>query len=439
MSADEFLAPVQDLRAERALLGTIIVSAGRVLDEIDFDVVDYFNSQHEQLHTLLLEMRDNRHRINETTVAGRLDAGAVKGFKGTSVFDILGEVPIVAHAAAYARQISECAIRRRLTTAGVRTQQLARADGDIEEICEKARAEVDNASRSAFTSDLATAADAFDAFVDEISTRQNHIPTPWDDLNHLIGGWRPGNLIIIGARPGIGKSALGLQAATGIARTGLHVLISSMEMSKSEVISRAIAQTGRISATRLARPDDLTPHDWDVIAKLRGEFNDLPIHISDRGSRLVDIRRDARTLARKGKLGAIVVDYLQLIQSTGRGNTQTRAEEVGEMSRYLKRLAVDLDVPVIAMAQLNRVSESRPDKTPRLSDLKESGSIEQDANLVILAHRDIEADDDTKLLLSVAKNRSGPTGAVHLEWQGSYVRARAKEWTPHSAAGKAVA
>jgi replicative DNA helicase len=257
------------------------------------------------------------------------------------------------------------------------------------------------------------------------------VPTVWPSLNELIDGFRPGCVYVFGARPGIGKTVAALQAALGLCRYGA-VAFSSLEMSATELQMRAISYDLKINITRLMRRQ-LSDSDWQKIANRRAAWSDTPIYIDDNSSRsIAQIKQHARNVSRKGKLVAVVVDYLQLI-SAPRGFKGSRYEVVSDVSRELKLMAKELNVPVIACAQLNREGASRADNRPTVTDLRDSGAIEQDADVVVLLHRDTAPEKAWEMSMLVAKNRHGPHGHADFHFFGQYSEIREKTWSPTGA------
>ena len=302
----------------------------------------------------------------------------------------------------------------------MRIVQMSNAsEGSARELAETARGELDRTVLST-GAEVTSVADVVDSVSDSLHQVPTFARTPWTQLNDLIDGVRPGGLYVVGARPGDGKTIVGLQLADYLARRG-PVGYASLEMPTTELTKRLIAMHGGVHMTALTR-HVLTPHDWERIDKARDYVGRLPLFVDDRsGVTITQIRSFARTLSRRGPLQAIVVDYLQLINSTG--SQKARWEVVGEYTRALKIMARELDVPVIVLSQLNRQSAdgARP---PTLADLRESGSIEQDADVVMLLQRPLdEMEQKTdELSVYVAKNRHGQTGRVSLFWEGHFAR-----------------
>ena len=254
------------------------------------------------------------------------------------------------------------------------------------------------------------------------------VPTGFDDLDERTSGFQPGDLIIVAGRPSMGKTAFSLNIAENVALdTKLPVAVFSMEMGATQLATRMIGSVGRLDQHRM-RNGNLEDDDWVRLTTALGKLNDAPIYI-DEGAGLssFDVRARARRLHRQcGKLGLIVVDYLQLMAGTSGRASENRATEISEISRSLKSLAKELDVPVVALSQLNRSVEQRPDKRPVMSDLRESGAIEQDADLILFIYRDEvynpDSEDKGTAEIIIAKQRNGPIGRVRLTFLGQHTR-----------------
>lgn len=420
----------QHLDPERALIGIILDRPKLIRDVEDVEPPDFRDPRLEALWGLMLWLDQNRMPPQPALVASHLSRIDIP-IDPVLITDLYGEAPVGGLARLYADRVINSATLRRLHEMAARASQLTEdPTANAQEIQEEIRAQVDKASRS--VAEIQTVSETIDATIDELeSDIPNSIPTPWDDLNHLIRGWRPGALYVIGARPAVGKSLMGMQAAVGLARHG-WVPLHSLEMPHSELNKRLLASLGNVA---LSRMDDrsLTELDWQHIARARADIADLRLSIDDRSSiRVLDIRSYARTLARRGPLAGIVVDYLQLM-SAAHGDRRQRWELVGEWSRQLKVLAKELAIPVIVLSQLNREMAGRADKRPTMTDLKESGGIEQDADVILLLHVDEETDPST-MHVGVAKNRHGRTGAFTLERVGAVARLDNARWTPGKAA-----
>lgn len=406
---------------ETALLG-IALTQPRALEEIEHLVPDDFEDEHAGAiwATIRKLSQQNRpHNVASVSAIGDHDRELLS--------DLAYSAPIGAAADYYADLVERNATRRRLQQAGGQIAQLAtNAELDqISSIVEVARKAVDDAARMTGTTPGINAGDHFAQHLETLGKPIELTPSPWIDLDHLIGGWRPGALYVIGARPGAGKTLVGLQAAAGLQKTGT-VLFSSLEMTRDEIQNRLIAQTASVSLKTFET--EMQDQHWRRIADHTDELAQSKLHIDDRaGVTTMDIRSTARSLARRGKLSAVVVDYLQLMSSP-RGDKRPRHEVVADYSRQLKLLAKELHVPVIALSQLNRESAGRGDGLPRISDLRESGAVEQDADVIILLHRD---DNQLGTLnVGVGKNRHGATGKFELNFEGQYARATQHRWSP---------
>ncbi|MFC8732160.1 replicative DNA helicase [Luteimicrobium sp. NPDC057192] len=423
---DHELTPDETATAETAIVG-IAMHDPTVIDDTHLSEPDFRDARLGHLWDLMRHLRKDQSPTDPATLRAHLGRLPVR-IDPTWIADLYGSAPTTALADHYTRIVTDKATLRRIDAVATRLHQLVQADTPAGELVEIARAEID--ATSVATADTGFLADDIDTTIDNLDTTSTLTPTPWADLNHLIGGWRPGGLYIVGARPGVGKSLVALGAAIGLAGHG-QVAFNSLEMTRQEVHERLFAAVARVDMGHLTRRE-LTPTDWDAIARHRQDIADLPISIDDRSAvTTTDIRSHARTLTRRGPLAAIIVDYLQLM-TTGRGDKRPRHEVVAEMSRDLKILAKDLNVPIIALSQLNRASEARTDRRPTMADLRESGSLEQDSDVVLLLH--VEENDPTEMQVAVAKNRQGATGALQLTRRGHYARLDNATWTPHAAA-----
>lgn len=422
---------MNDLDPERALIGIILDRPKLIRDVEDVEPHDFHDPRLEALWGLMLWLDQNRMPPQPALVFSHLSRIDIP-IEPTLITDLYGQAPPGGLARLYADRVINTAILRRLHEAGTRIAHLTEpgATLDAQELQEEARAQIDKASRH--VSELTTIDQTIDSVIDSLEgDAPNYTPTPWADLNHILGGWRPGGLYIVGARPGVGKSILGKQAAVALSRIGWTAMFS-LEMPKAEVDTRVLAELAEVSLTRMQQKT-LNQRDWEHIARARSDISTLKLAIDDRGAlRMIDIRSYVRTLARRGPLAGIVLDYIQLMQPN-HGERRPRHEVVGEWSRELKLLAKDLNIPVIVLAQLNRGSVGRTDPRPTMADLRESGSLEQDADAVILLHVD-EDKDPSALLFGVPKHRHGITGAGTLVRKGEFARLDDERWSPVKAA-----
>jgi replicative DNA helicase len=443
MSADE-LTPPADIGAERQIVGAALHDQ-RIIDDIAdlLDPEDFYRPAHEAIWRAILAQRHANEPVDAALVKDRLLAtGDLERVGGAAyLFDLVQGTITTANATHHAGIVARYAGQRRLITAGTRITQLAySAEADnLADTQERARVQLDQAITGGANPETVTwIGDDIDDTLDALETTTELLGTCWADLDHVIGGLAPGRLYVVGARPGVGKTVVGVQLAHHHAkRHEQAVVMATLEMSRREIEIRLLAQMAKVDFGNLERRQ-LTDDDWSRIARVRGELANLPLAVRDgAAARLADIRRYARAAARRRNLGLVVVDYLQLMQSPP--VQRPRHEVVAEFSRGLKLLARELEIPVVAMSQLNRASEARHDKTPNLADLRESGAVEQDADVVLLLHRDMH--DDAKradLHVAVAKNRHGSVGNFTLQFEGHLQRAVQKSWRPSDVLGGAA-
>jgi replicative DNA helicase len=391
--------------AELAVLGAVVATGGNALDDIVIRGLDFQDPALGDVFDVMRQMHNSGKPVDVVSLSDAIPKQAVL------VFSLTDHAPFAGAVGHYAEIVTKHSMVRRLGAVG---DSLKAVDPDLtpEQMVDQARAKVDEATGAArikveFLSDI------LPETIRQIEQKATFTPSPWPSLNAAIGGFRDGGLYVIGARPGVGKTVVALQIAMALANVG-PVAFSSLEMGKHELTRRAIASVAGVSVSAL-NDSALSDLDWHEFAKYRS-FLDVPLAIDDRsGVGPAEIRQFVRTVSRKGQLAGVVVDYLQLMTMTGK---DARHEKVAEFSRQLKIMAKDMHVPVIALSQLNRMSEGRTDKRPQLSELRESGAIEQDADCVILLHREKQ-----RFWLDVAKNRHGKTAVVELWWDGAFSRA----------------
>lgn len=426
--------PSHDVVAEQSVLGAMLISRDAISDIADIlDGGDFYRPQHETIYRTILDLHSTGSPVDAITVNDALTGmGEIARIGGHSyTHELATTVPSASSGAYYAEIVAHAATRRRLTAAGRKIQDLAGNGGDVDELVEAARREVDQTSR-ATGSVVQSFGETIDIMLGTLDEEINHHPTPWAAVNDIIGGLRPGALYVVGARPSVGKSVVALNLAQSLACHG-SVAFSSLEMSNNDVQIRAVSSDLHLDVARLIERN-LTPGDWAKIRDRRAAWTDVPLFVDDRsGVTITDIKRFARSVNRRKPLVGVVVDYLQLMAQP-HGDKRPRHEFVADMSRQLKIMAMDMQIPVIALSQLNRASEARQDKMPMLSDLRESGAVEQDADVVILLHREIMGDNRNDLSMLVAKNRHGATGLAELTFWGHYSKAMDKGTYPKQVA-----
>jgi replicative DNA helicase len=407
--------------AERSVIGAVLLSNGRILDDLGVEPDEFHSPALAGVYRLMLEMRRTGKAVDLVTLLAAVQASKdveLRAVDAILLQECVASTPSVASAEFYADIVSDEATRRRLKAAGHAVAQAADETEDVDSAVDRARAVVDGAAKIRVES-VQFFGETVDRTIDALQTQVTTFPTPWADLNQRIGGWGPGRMYIIGARPGVGKSVAALNAAMGLVGRGAVAFVS-LEMSTEEIQMRAISKDLQIDLGAMERRD-LSDAQWRKIAGRREAWESVRLAILDQSSAtMTSIRQFVRSVSRRAPLGAVVVDYLQLIRAP-RGWNGPRQELLSDVSRELKILSREFNVPVIALSQLNRESARREDKRPNIEDLRESGSLEQDADVVILLHRDLVAEDKIhEMHMLVAKNRHGPTGPCTMLFRGHY-------------------
>ncbi len=433
--------PPQDLAAEQSVLGGMLLSKDAVA-EVSEELVaeDFYKPAHATVYETILNLFARGEPADVVTVSAELERSGALGRAGGAVYlhSLTSAVPTAANAVFYAQIVAEKAVLRRLVEAGTRIVQLGYGGhtgdlggGDVDEIVDRAQAEIYDITEKRSSEDYVILEELLQPTMDEIDAiasrdgRAEGVFTGFADLDQLTNGLQPGQMIIVAARPGVGKSTLALDVARHAAvKQRKAAVIFSLEMSKTEITMRLLSAEAQIRLSHM-RSGSMNDQDWERIVRRMSEISDAPLYIDDSPNMtMMEIRAKARRLKQKADLKLIVLDYLQLMSSGKR--VESRQQEVSEFSRQMKLLAKELEVPVIAISQLNRGPEQRTDKRPMLSDLRESGSLEQDADMVILVHRPDawEADDPRagEADLIVAKHRNGPTATISVAHQLHYSR-----------------
>lgn len=428
--------PPQDLAAEQSVLGGMLISKDAIADVIaQIQGPDFYRPAHETIYDVIIDLYGHGEPADAITVVAELTKrGDLSRIGGASyIHDLISMVPTAANAGYYARIVRERSIMRRLVEAGTRIVQLGYAtDGaDVDDVVNNAQAEIYNVSENRTAEDYMVIGDFIGEAIDDIEAAQNKtdgaggVPTGIADFDKLTNGLHPGQMIVVAARPAMGKSTLGIDFVRSAAiKHNMTSVVFSLEMSRNEIAMRIIAAEGRIHMQKL-RNGDMDEQDWQRLAAAQSRMADAPLFIDDSPNMaLMEIRAKCRRLKQQHDLKLVVIDYLQLMSSGKR--VESRQQEVSEFSRALKLLAKELEVPVIAISQLNRGPEQRTDKRPAISDLRESGSIEQDADMVVLVHRpdayEKEHPRAGEADLIVAKHRNGPTADITVAFQGNYSR-----------------
>ena len=383
----------------------------------------------------MIELYGKGEPVDPITVSAELTKAGDLGRVGGAPYlhTLSSSVPTAANAGYYAKIVAERAILRRLVEAGTRIVQLGYSSGggEVDDLVDRAQQTIYDVTERRTSDDYTLLEDLMQPTMDELeaiggrSGAMSGVPTGFVDLDALTNGLHPGQLIVIAGRPGLGKSTLGLDIARSASiKHGLASVIFSLEMGKTEITMRLLSAEARVPLHHM-RSGSMTDDDWARLARRMGEVAEAPLYIDDSPNlTMMEIRAKARRLKQRKELRLIVIDYLQLM--TGNKKAESRQQEVSELSRNLKLLAKELEVPVIAMSQLNRGAEQRTDKKPMLSDLRESGSIEQDADVVVLLHREDAYEKESPRAgeadFIVAKHRNGPTQTITVAFQGHYSR-----------------
>lgn len=422
--------PPHDAIAEQSVVGAMMLSRNAILDVLGVvEPSDFYDPRHEHIFQAAAALHERNLPVDAVTVSDELQRTGLLTRAGDVAYlhELTSVVPSALAAAHYATIVRDMRVWRRMIEAGTRITDWGykREGGDPGAQLERARTELDSAVRTA-TTEVEFIGGTLPGVVDTMEAGPQAVratPTPWEPLNRYVSGVKPGQLIVIGARPSEGKSIIGLQLARAMAERG-PVAFASMEMGREETMQRLIASMASVHMGSITR-NSLTQDEWERVARVKSRIAALQIAVDERSEMsITQIRSFARSVSRKGHLGGIVVDYLQLVSGTR--SDQKRYDIVTETSRQLKILARELDCPVVALSQLNRGERGRSGKrpAPTLSDLRESGQIEQDADVVILLERELEPDGlpGNNLHLHIAKQRQGRLGRVTLNFEGAYTR-----------------
>jgi replicative DNA helicase len=436
---NKFLPP-QNIEAEQSLLGSLLLDKGavsRVADYIKED--DFYQKKHSVIYQAIIDLFEKSESIDILSVSARLkERKELNNIGGaTYLTELANSVPTSSHAQSYAKIIRHKRILRDLISAGQEIQELGtRESEDVESILDKAESTVfkiaQHSVRQTFLPIKTTLEETFDR-IEALSKSQGGlrgVPTGFPELDNILSGLQKSDLIILAARPSMGKSAFAFNIATHVARTTkLPVGIFSLEMSRDQVVDRMIANVAGVDMWRL-RTGRLGESDYPLIQHSLGVLSEAPVFVDDGASfNILQIRALARRLQAERGLGLIVVDYLQLMDS--RNQQASSVQQMTEISRSLKGLAKELNIPVLALSQLSRAVEQRVPQIPRLSDLRESGSIEQDADVVMFIYREDRYRSDTPRKgiadIIIAKHRNGPVGKVELFFDEATVSFRSIE------------
>ena len=428
--------PPHDAEAEQAVLGSMLTDRDAVISAIEvLKEEDFYRTDNRLIYSAILNLYNRAEPIDIITVKSELESlGKFEQVGGMEYLATLPDkVPTTANATKYINIVEEKSTLRSLIKAANEIIDLGYdPTEDVDYVTESAEKKIfnlmQNKDKKSYTPIKDILVDSFTQ-LEELYNRKQHItgvPTGFTELDNRTAGFHGSDLILIAARPAMGKSAFALNIATNAAvRANVPVMIFSLEMSKEQMVNRILCSEAMVDSNKV-RTGKLDEDDWTKLAGKIGQLAEAQIYIDDTpGISVTEIRAKCRKLKLEKGLGMVVIDYLQLVQGTNR-RSGTREQEISEISRSLKILAKEIGVPVIALSQLSRAVEQRPDHRPMLSDLRESGAIEQDADIVMFLYRDdyYNQDSEKKNIAEViiAKHRGGSTGTVELLWLGSYTK-----------------
>ena len=422
--------PPQNTDAEASLLGAILIDGDAIVKIDDaLSAEDFYDPKHARIYEAARQLYERRSPIDVLTLSDQLkNSGFLEAVGGAAYLtDLTNYVPTAAHVEQYADIVAQKSVRRRLIKAAQEISGLSYDESkQLRDLIEEAEMRLFQVSQQHIKQNVvsleAILAESFERLDDlhKDKSKLRGVPTGFKDLDEKLAGLQASDLFILGARPSMGKTAMALNLAHNVALQAKQpVLIFSLEMSKEQLVDRLLSMESGVDAWAL-RTGNLTDADFEKIGQAMGALSEAPIFIDDSpGITVSDLRTKARREAHQRPLGLIIVDYLQLMSGGSKfGNDFNRVQEISEISRGLKGVARELNVPIVAAAQLSRSVESRPNKIPELADLRESGSIEQDADVVAFIYREdyYNPETDRKNItdILIKKHRNGPTGGVEL-------------------------
>ena len=433
-SGDPRVAP-NNMEAEQSTLGGMLLSQEAVADVLEVVAgVDFYAPKHELIFNAIVSLFGRGEPTDVIAVTDHLnkEGNLLKAGGADYLHSLTSFVPTAANASYYGKIVADKAILRRLIDAGTKIAQSGyESQGEVEDLVNQAQSEIFQVATQSTKEDYVGLSESIDVAIRDIEMAQNRggeltgISTGFSNLDAYTHGLHPGQLVIVAARPSVGKSTFALDMARNAAiKQNKPTIFFSLEMGRSEIAMRMLSAQSGIYLQSM-RKGTLSEGDWAKLAGVRGQINDAPLFIDDSPNMsLVEIRAKCRRLAQQVDLKMVVIDYIQLMSSGKK--VESRQQEVSEFSRALKLLAKELNIPVVALSQLNRQAEQSKDKRPELSHLRESGSLEQDADVVVLLHREgiFERDHPKagEADLILAKQRNGPTGTVTVAFQGQYSR-----------------
>jgi len=434
--------PPQDIAAEQGVLGGMLLSKDAIADVVEvLRPTDFYRPAHQLVYDAILDLYGRGEPADALTVTNELSRSGQLARVGGAVYlhTLLSTVPTAANAGYYAQIVAERAVLRRLVTAGTRIVQMGYDTasgaggivGRVYDVVDRAQAEIYDVTERRTSEDYVHIESLLQGTMDEIDRISatggigTGIPTGFSRLDEITNGLHAGQMITVAGRPGSGKSTLALDFARSTAvKHRKPTVVFSLEMGKLELMMRLFSAEASVPLRNM-RSGHMADQDWQRMARRAGELAEAPLYLDDSPNlTMMEIRAKARRLRQRHDLQLIIIDYLQLMTSGKR--VESRQQEVSEFSRAIKLLAKELDLPVVALSQLNRGPEQRTDKKPLLADLRESGSIEQDSDLVLLVHREDMYERESPRAgeadIIIAKHRNGPTATVQVAFQGHLSR-----------------
>ena len=424
-----------DTIAERAVLGSMLVDKDAVISAVEIlKADDFYREDNKEIYAAMFELYSLGKHIDMITLKDQLTLrGTIDKVGGTEYIAMLiDNVPTTSNIESYVKIVEEKSIIRQLIKAANNILKLGYAQTEeVDALVEKAEKDIFDIMQSRNSKGYASIKEILVSTFDQIEemfqnkNKVSGLETGFVDLDSKISGLNKSDLLIVAARPAMGKSAFVLNIATFVAKSlKVPTMIFSLEMSKEQMVNRILCSESEVDSMKVKNAD-LNSEEWLKLGEASGRLSEIPLYIDDTpGLSSAELRAKCRKAKLEKNIGLVIIDYLQLMES--KNKSSSRQQEISEISRSLKILAKELSVPVIALSQLSRATESRVDHRPMLSDLRESGAIEQDADIVMFLHREdyYNADTEKKNVAEViiAKNRSGSTGTVELAWLGNYTK-----------------
>ena len=431
--ADNLMVPPHSLEAERSVIGSLLVDKDAIIKVSDFlKAEDFYHDAHKIIFEGIVSLYDKRVPLDIVTLSSYLeDANHLQVIGGSSYLaELANEVPTSTHIFQYGTIVKQKSVLRKLILAGDTIKGLGfKENEDVEGLIDRAEKALFNVSQLHIEDKFVHVKDVLSKTYEKISDlhdpeakdKYRGISTGFRDLDNILSGFQPSDLVVLAARPSMGKTALALNIAQNMAKKGTSIGLISLEMSKEQLVERMFCSLLSVDSWKM-RTGKLSDDDFARIGNIMDEMNNMKIYIDDTvGGSISELKAKARRLKMEQGLDILIIDYLQLMSGSGSAYQSNRVQEISEISRSLKELARDLSIPILALSQLSRAVEMRPSKVPQLSDLRESGAIEQDADVVMMLYReDYYEEDSARPGLTdvyIRKHRNGPIGRIELSFK----------------------